>query len=95
MRLRIGVLLRCRRKLKEAGGQVGGAGRGGAVPWVRVGMGEGDSLLITDVEAKTQAATQGHPQDGPAERPCVRRDVTVIFTNHPSFTFGHTGKLHI
>ena len=73
------------RKQEEGGGRH--LGRGSA--WVR------ETVLITDVEAKTQAATQGHPQDGPAEKPRVRRDVTMIFTNHPSFTFGHTGKLHI
>lgn len=62
------------------------------MPWARVSMGEGDSLLITGVEHKTQADTQGQPQDGPAKTPCVRRDVTVIFINHPSFSFGHTDK---
>lgn len=83
-RLRRGVLAETQ---EEAEGSRKGGGGGG--------LGEGDSLLITDVEDKTQADTQGHPQDGPAERPRVRRDVTMIFTNHPSFSFGHTGKLHV
>ena len=72
--------------LKEAGS--GGEGvLGGGSAWVRE---------FTDHRCGGQDIGRhaGTPQDGPAETPRVRRDVTMIFINHPSFSFGQTGKLH-
>ena len=79
-------MLRRGRMLKESGS--GGEGvLGGGLAWVRE---------FTDHRCGGQDIGRhaGTPQDGPAETPRVRRDVTMIFINHPSFSFGQTGKLH-